>query len=148
MLDSVQAGTTASEDEYFPVEENPATPNIVKVHESNSNKKQVTPKLNEGTPSTLLTPVTPTVTQGSDVTVLSPKKPFPTSPVSDADDCEVKATMESNAGKSTVVTKPSITSESASVGNADSVQDIVESELFFLPFTFFLGCSFCSLPSF
>ena len=78
------------EDDYFPMEEIPKTPEPIKPQESTPSKKTPTPKLNDGLPSSMLTPVTPTVTQGSVVTVLSPKKPQSNSPGSEADDVERK----------------------------------------------------------
>ena len=78
------------EDDFLPTEDTPKTPEPIKPQESTPHKKTPTPKLNDGLPSSLLTPVTPTVTQGNVVTVLSPKKPQSNSPGSEGDEVERK----------------------------------------------------------
>ena len=84
------------EEEYYPTEEPPKTPESTKPREGTPSKKTPTPKLNDGLPSSLLTPVTPTVSQGSVVKVLSPNKPQPNSPVSEADEVERKQAAINN----------------------------------------------------
>eukprot|EP00795_Rhopilema_esculentum_P012733 gene12733-3459_t len=96
ILGCIKAGTTLDESEYFPLEEAPKTPESTKPGEASPARNISTPKMNDGTPSTLLTPVTPTVTQGSAVKVLSPKKQLPSSPASEGDDLESR--QASNGG--------------------------------------------------
>eukprot|EP00794_Sanderia_malayensis_P016834 gene16833-18532_t len=94
--DCIKANSRINEEEYYPIEEAPKTPDSARAIDASHSRQQVTPKLNEGKPSALLTPVTPS--QGSELKAVSPKKPHPpTSPVSEADDNDVKDAENSAA---------------------------------------------------
>ncbi len=109
------------------MEDGPKTPEPAKISESSTIKKQATPKLNEGTPSTLLTPVTPS--QGSELKVLSPKKHYPTSPLSDPDDADIK-NSENVAAKANTgnVEKTNSTTECLPSTTVESIPAVSESE--------------------
>ena len=119
-----------NEEEYFPTEEPPKTPESTKPREGTLSKKTPTPKLNDGLPSSLLTPVTPTVSQGSVVKVLSPNKPQPNSPVSEADEVERKQTATSNhpnqSEKSDIKTK-SVADSTSNVNGSESGEPTLKS---------------------
>ena len=74
--------------------------------------------MNDGVPSSLLTPVTPTVSQGSVARALSPKRTQPNSPLSEADDAERKQTASSNQSE-----WPSQNEKAADSTTAASVAD-------------------------
>ena len=122
VTDSIKSKTLLDVGEYFPTEDAPKTPEPITPKDSIASKKTPTPKLNDGLPSSLLTPVTPTVSQGSAVKMLSPKKPQPNSPLSEGDDIDRKQTV--NIGHSIQTEKAIMNTKSA----ADSTSAVNGSE--------------------
>jgi len=136
ITDSIKAKSLLIEEEYYPTEEPPKTPESTKPREGTPSKKTPTPKLNDGLPSSLLTPVTPTVSQGSVVKVLSPNKPQPNSPVSEADEVERKQAAINNHPnqneKADIKTKSVADSTSNLNGSESDSHDILKGCIFVL----------------
>ena len=136
-MDCIKAGTTLDESEYFPLEEAPKTPETTKPGEASPARNISTPKMNDGTPSTLLTPVTPTVAQGSAVKVLSPKKQLPSSPASEGDDLESRQAgnggmlaERANKDKPDNGTKTAADSTTAGIVGSSVTSAVTESKFF------------------